>query len=428
MRLKLLGRPEAGPYASEDALELPEFDWPERAPASGPRRPGRRVQLALLVLAALAAGGITGLLVAGGDSEPNTAGERAQDRLPLPLPRAVAQLFVIGSDGDRVGARMRTRGWGGVALAPGDVVDPGRAAGIGREVAAAARRARHVPPLVVAEQTGGPASTFPGLPPRAQPLAGDGGTPAAVRRDARRGARALRRVGVRMTLAPVADVGVAAGPLQDRVFSDDPGAVSRLAAAAVEGWRDGGVVPAVGHFPGQGAASEDPDVANATVGLSESELRARDLRPFAAVARRAPVIVLSNAVYAAWDGVTPATVLPEVTRLLRRDLGYRGVVMSADLAGTAPVLGTGVGEAAVQALAAGADLLYVSGSPARQEAAYRAVLRAVRSGRISRARLRDSLRRVLALKHAAGLTPRPKRRPVAGPPSPLSAQGTIDAR
>jgi beta-N-acetylhexosaminidase len=200
------------------------------------------------------------------------------------------------------------------------------------------------------------------------------------------------------------------------VFSDDFRVVSRLAAAAVEGWRAGGVVPAVGHFPGQGSASEDPDVANATVGQTIGALRARDVRPFAAVARRAPVIVMSNAVYAGWDGVTPATALPDAFALLRRDLRYRGAIMTADLAATAPVLGTGVGDAAVQALEAGADILYVGGRPAQQEDAYRAILRAVRTKRISRARLQLSVQRVMALKQSAGLLPTPPRRPAARRP------------
>ncbi len=377
-----------------------------------PRRAAKRVRKPLA--GAVLGGAIVAAAVAALAGGPDVVTPTVREPAPraagasLPLPRAVAQLFVVGADaapGDAFGARMRARGWGGVALAPGKVLDPSRAAGLTRQVAAAVRQARHVPVFVVAEQAGGPASTFPGLPPRAQPLAGDAGTPASVRADARAGARALRRLGVRMTLAPVADVGAAAGPLQDRVFSDDPAVVSRLTAAAVEGWRSGGVVPAVGHFPGQGAASQDPDVANATVGLSRAELRARDLPPFAAVAGRAPVIVLSNAVYAAWDGVTPATLLPEATRLLRRDLRYRGVIMSGDLAAAAPVLGIGVGAAAVQALRAGADLLYVSGDAGQQEAAYVAVLRAVRRGRISRARVQASVGRVLRLKRAAGLMP-----------------------
>jgi beta-N-acetylhexosaminidase len=229
---------------------------------------------------------------------------------------------------------------------------------------------------------------------------------------------------VRMTFAPVADVGVAAGPVQDQVFADDARVVTRLTAAAVEGYRRGRVIAAVGHFPGEGSASEDPDVANATVGFSLSELRRRDLRPFAAVARRAPVIRMSNAVYAAWDGVTPATVLPDaIGRLLRGELHYRGVVMTPDLTSTAPVLGVGVGMAAVKALEAGADVLYVSGGPFAQEAAYRAVLRAVRKGRISRERLRLSLQRVLALKRRYGLPVAVGRRAARATPARRQAAG-----
>ena len=70
-----------------------------------------------------------------------------------------------------------------------------------------------------------------------------------------------------MTLAPVADVGVAAGPVEDQVFADDARVVTRLTAAAVDGYRRGRVAAAVGHFPGEGSASADPDVANATVGF-----------------------------------------------------------------------------------------------------------------------------------------------------------------
>jgi beta-N-acetylhexosaminidase len=275
---------------------------------------------------------------------------------------------------------------------------------------------------VAAQQAGGPSSAFPDLPPRAQPLAGDRGAGDA-RGEALSAARALRDLGVRMTFAPVADVGTAAGPVEDQVFSDDASRVTRLTAAAVDGYRRGHVVAAVGHFPGEGSASADPDVANATVGLSLPELRRRDVRPFAAVARRAPVVVMSNAVYAAWDGVSPATVLPEAVKLLRGDLGYRGVVMTPDLTSTAPVLGVGVGAAAVQSLEAGVDVLYVSGGARQQEAAYRAVLRAVRKGRISRERLRLSLDRVLALKRRYGLAVKSRgrtarRKTAAGPATP----------
>jgi beta-N-acetylhexosaminidase len=240
---------------------------------------------------------------------------------------------------------------------------------------------------------------------------GQSGLPAVAAREATAAGAALKRLHVSMTLAPMADVATITGPNQDVLFGDDPRLVARMAAAAVAGYRRGGVIPAVGHFPGQGAASTDPDSGTASVGLSLADLRRGDLRPFRAVARTAPVIVVSNAVYAGYDGVTPAVLLPEVVSgLLRGELGFKGVAMTDDLVSTAPVLGQTVARSAVEALAAGADLLYISDGPAEQERAYRAVLAAVRHGKISRERLRTSVERVLALKRRFGLlAPAPAR-------------------
>ena len=442
MRLRLPGRVEYRARTAPEPVELPEFEWPQGGsggppqapePPSRPRPPYRRLAaLALLLFVVGGLGAGIALLVSGHNGKLLSRRDRSQLEAAAPgsskkgrdaslavppavrhaasalsLPRAVSQLFVMGTSAqytdDSFFRRLRDRTWGGVVIGPGNVVDRDQAKALIGEIGAVARRAHHLAPIVAAEQPGGPASAFPDLPPRAQPLAGDLTKPAKARADALKAARALRGLGVRMTLAPVADVGVAAGPVEDQVFSDDWRVVSRLTAAAVDGYRRGRVAPVVGHFPGEGSASEDPDVANATVGFSLPELRRRDLRPFAAVARRAPVIQMSNSVYAAWDGVSPATVLPDAVRLLRRDMGYRGVVMTPDLTSTAPVLGIGVGSATVQALESGSDLLYVSGGPAQQEAAYRAVLRAVRKGTISRERLRLSLQRVLALKRRYGL-------------------------
>jgi beta-N-acetylhexosaminidase len=472
MKLRLPGRADEPAERVPSTFELPDFTWtdlppdeppaPPPPPSPPPHRRRRLVALLALVLVVGGAGAGTALLVGGGGEKPLSQRDKAQleaaspgsskqgrkaslavppvvkrTAAALPLPRAVAQLFVVGTTaqypGDAFFERLRGRDWGAVVIGPNNVVDEGQAAALTGEISVVARQSRHLVPLVAAQQAGGPASAFPDVPPRAQPLAGDSGGPARARADALAAARGLRRLGVRMTLAPVADVGVAAGPVEDQVFSDDAPSVTRLTAAAVDGYRRGRVVAAVGHFPGEGSASEDPDIANATVGFSLSELRRRDVRPFAAVARRAPVIQMSNAVYAAWDGVTPATVLPDaIAKLLRGDLHYRGVVMTPDLTSTAPVLGVGVGTVAVQALEAGADILYVSGGTLAQEAAYRAVLRAVRKGRISRERLRLSLQRVLALKRRYGL-PVAVARKVAVPrrqsrPGGSDGQGTTAGR
>ena len=436
-----------GNVQTEETLE---FDWPQvdepTVPPPGPppepprRRPRlrlrlsrapihrRRRRLAVFFVSAPLVGVAIALVILLAAGSGPSARERAQlaaagpgtlghgaaataiqrTMAAMPLPRRVAQLFVMGTTargpGDPFFSSLRSTGWGGVMLSP---LDPGTAGHLNPRFGAAARQAGGVTPLVVATQPGGQGSIFSGLPPRSAPAVGKSGDPAVAAKEATAAAKALQRLHVSMTLAPDADVGSITGPDQDVSYGDAPRLVARMTAAAVRAYNRAGIISAVGHFPGEGAASDDPDTTTATVGLSLNGLRGRDLRPFRAVAKTAPVVVMSNAVYAAYDGVTPAVLLPEVVGgLLRHELGFKGVVMTDDLGSTAPVLGQSVGASAVQALEAGADLLYVA-DPAQQQQAYRAVLAAVRRGTISRQRLRISLERVLALKRRHGLLPAP---------------------
>jgi beta-N-acetylhexosaminidase len=224
-----------------------------------------------------------------------------------------------------------------------------------------------------------------------------------VRRDAEQAGARVRSAGVRMVLHPSADLGVAGGPAELRAFSDDPREAAARVRAAVDGWTDADVLPAPGRFPGEGAASQDPLAGPATVGLSLDELMQRDVQPFLAVAQRAPAIQMSAALYAAWDGVTPATLLPEAVDLLRGPVGFDGAVVSADLVSVTAATGESVGAAAVQALKAGCDVLLVPGARSDREEAYRALLDAVEGGELSRARIDEALLQVLSLKRRVGL-------------------------
>jgi beta-N-acetylhexosaminidase len=216
----------------------------------------------------------------------------------------------------------------------------------------------------------------------------------------------LRALGVNMTLAPLADVDTLEGALSGRLFGTDPQAVARFSVEAVEGYRAASVISAVGHFPGAGAASADPDQMSATVGLTLAQLRGRDLVPFAAVAPLAPVIVMSNASYVAFDGVTPAGLLSEAVQLLRQDYGFTGVVMTDDLDATLDPTGSDPATVAVEALEAGDDLLYISGPASEHAAAYQGVLAAARRSAAVRALVRAALLRVLTLKARYGILPR----------------------
>lgn len=326
--------------------------------------------------------------------------------LRVPVARAAARVFLVGFAGTGPSSsffpRLRDRGWGGVVLARGNFVDAAQLVTLTRTARAVSRRAGNGVPFVAAEQLGGEDSAFPGLPPPRQPLAS---TPLAAGREAARAGRRLRRLGVTMTLAPSADLAAAGGAWEGRGYSDDPGVVTGATRAALRSYRRQRVVATVGHFPGEGGASQDPSLGPATVGLSREALIGRDVKPFAAIAKDAPAVEMSAAAYAAFDGVTPATALPEAIELLREQ-GFKGVVVSADLGAATIATGGSVGQVAVDALKAGCDLLYLPGDAKAQDEAWRAVTRALRTGDLERERVADALARVEALKRRYGLSGR----------------------
>jgi beta-N-acetylhexosaminidase len=141
----------------------------------------------------------------------------------------------------------------------------------------------------------------------------------------------------------------------------------------------------------------------ATVGGSLAQLEDRDLIPFAAIAAHVPVIVMSNAEYTAFDGVTPAGLLPAAVRLLRSRYGFTGVVMTDDLDAASFATGQTPGQVAVRALQAGDDLLYISGPPSEHAIAYAGVLALAQHSAAARAVVRQALLRDLTLKAHFGL-------------------------
>jgi beta-N-acetylhexosaminidase len=141
------------------------------------------------------------------------------------------------------------------------------------------------------------------------------------------------------------------------------------------------------------------------VGLDLAALRKRDLLPFrAAVEAGVPAVMLSHALYPMNDFTQPASLTPSiVTGLLRNELGFAGVAITDDLADPAITSSYSVPEAAVMALRAGADMLFISGSPGDQQAAYSGVLRAVELGRLAPGRLDEAVLRDLHAKWDYGL-------------------------
>jgi beta-N-acetylhexosaminidase len=320
----------------------------------------------------------------------------------------VDQLVLAGFEGRgedaEIGATLRDDPLGGVLIGPENW--PGAADGkkMIEELLDDAKESGDIPPLVAAAQEGGPYRALEDLPPDERAIEiGDFAEEDRAEEWAEDAGKALDDVGVDLDLAPLADVATLDSPIADRSFSDDSAVAASMTAAALRGCRKAEIACAVGHFPGLGAASQDPATGPATVGLDRATLSSRDLAPFeAAIGAKVPAVVLSLAFYSAYDPVTPAALDPEiVTGLLREELGFEGVAITDDLESGAIRAGSKAPDAAVAAVVAGADMVQVS-STRDALSARDALVKAVQSGEISSDRLDEAVGRVLKLKASLG--------------------------
>jgi beta-N-acetylhexosaminidase len=210
--------------------------------------------------------------------------------------------------------------------------------------------------------------------------------------------RQLLRAGINTDFAPVVDTGFGAA-IGNRSYGEDPELVARMGAAAVEGFEEAGVISAAKHFPNHGPATSDSHVSLPVIRHDAKTLKSYDLPPFeAAIEAGVPMVMVGHLVYPAIDPHNPASLSRDAIGMLRRDIGFDGVVVTDDLAMAGAKGGDSPAEAALQAVGAGADLFVVSSPPQQQADAYDAVLAAVESGEIPRSRIEKSVERVLTIK------------------------------
>ena len=221
--------------------------------------------------------------------------------------------------------------------------------------------------------------------------------------DARRAGLVLRRAGVNVSLAPVADVpSVAGSALASRSFSSDPKRTSTAVAAAVAGWRAGGVAATAKHFPGLGAATVNTDDGKVTIRRGRAKLMGVDLPPFeAAIRAGVPLVMVSHARYTALDRQRIASQSPAIIRGLLRDrLAFRGIVITDSMEAAASLATGNITATSERAVRAGADLVLLTGRGSYGPV-YRHLLTKARGSTSFRERVRQAAARVLALK--AGL-------------------------
>jgi beta-glucosidase len=206
--------------------------------------------------------------------------------------------------------------------------------------------------------------------------------------------REAAALGLNWVLGPVCDVNNnPANPVINvRAWGEDPASAGALAAAFVRGAQAEGVLCCAKHFPGHGDTSTDSHLDLPVLPHSRERLEAIELPPFRqAIAADVAAVMTAHLQLPALDPHLPATLsAPVLTDLLRRDLGFGGLVVTDALVMEAIAGRHGAGEAAVLALAAGADLVLM---PEDADTAIDAILAALADGRLALNQLQASAER-----------------------------------
>jgi beta-N-acetylhexosaminidase len=331
--------------------------------------------------------------------------------MALTLEQALGQQFLLSFTGTRepppavLSALGREQVSGIVLFRARNMGSLAELRGLTAALQRAAAAAGQPPLLIGADQEGGQLMAIgDGTPFPGNLALGATRSEALAYRVGRALGREVAAVGVNVDFAPVCDVNNnPANPVVGtRSFGEEPALVSRLAAAMVKGIQREGVAATAKHFPGHGDTASDSHHAAPVIPHGLDRLRRIELPPFRAAIRAGVRLVMTaHIVLPALNGQNdvPATLSAPILRgLLRRRLGFDGLVVTDAMDMRAIDQGLGLVVDAIAAVAAGVDLLLFNHDPSRQEAAHAGLVQAARRGLLSAAEIQASARRVLALK------------------------------
>lgn len=218
----------------------------------------------------------------------------------------------------------------------------------------------------------------------------------------------LRSMGINMNFAPVLDVNNnAANPVIGvRSFGESPQSVAEYGARTVAGIQDAGIAATAKHFPGHGDTDTDSHLDLPVITHDRDRVERVELIPFRAAITAGVDAMMSAHIY--FPALEPERLPVTLSRsvlsgLLRKELGYEGMIVTDCMEMDAIAANYGTVDAAVMAVEAGADLVLISHTAHLQAEAYEALVAAVQSGRISETRINESVTRLLRYKAKHGL-------------------------
>ena len=215
-----------------------------------------------------------------------------------------------------------------------------------------------------------------------------------------------RAMGIHMTYAPVVDVNINPDNpvISSRSLGERPESVGRLASAFIRGCQENGMVATAKHFPGHGDTALDSHNLMPTVGADIARLEEVELFPFTQAIRAGVESVMTAHLFVPALDPTPglpATLSPLIlTELLRKKMGFRGLIVTDAMTMGGVTSAFSAREAALKAVQAGVDMVLL---PPDLPGVIDALVRAVQEGIIPESRINDSARRILELKARLGL-------------------------
>jgi len=261
---------------------------------------------------------------------------------------------------------------------------------------------RDMPGLVAVHQEGGAADRLKQLfaPLPALSEVASGGT-LQLRQTARIIGAELAAAGFNTLFGPLLDLAVPGSILRERALAATPASVTRLAKAFIEEVTQHGIFACAKHFPGMGAAQRDPHFVLPHIEKPRKLLLMEDVPPFVNVFGSVSMVMVGHAHYTTLGETkpTPASLSTRIVDgLLRRKLGYTGIIITDDMTmGAFSSLGLAAGRF-LEAFEAGNDMMLFSQTTPLVEEGFQAIVHAAKKSAVLRARIDASVQRILSLK------------------------------
>lgn len=262
-----------------------------------------------------------------------------------------------------------------------------------------------IPLFIGLDQEGGPVlRIMKGITPLPGAMALAAADPEQIYGITKKVGENLRCLGFNLNFAPVGDVNN--NPLNpvinSRSYADDPETVAKCAVSAFKGFQDGGILPTIKHFPGHGNTSVDSHLGLPVVKNNRAEVFSTELVPFArAIGAGIDGVMISHILYENFDQEYPASLSYNIiTKLLKEELGFQGLIVTDSLTMGAINSRFTSEEIVERAVNAGNDLLIFCGKAdlSEQRAIVLAFEKLAEEGKISKARIDESVKKILKLK------------------------------